>query len=55
MGEADTQLDSAADRLIALRGQRADIIDPYRLGDSRDDVGVGFKMPAQRCVEALIG
>ena len=43
------------DRLIALRGQRADIVDPHRLGDARDDVGVGFKMPAQRCVEALIG
>ena len=30
------------DRLVALRGQRADVVDPHRLGDARDDVGVGL-------------
>ena len=41
------------DRLVALRRQRADVVHPDRLGDAGDDVGVGFKIPAQRCVERL--
>ena len=43
------------DRLIALRGQSTDIVHPHRLRYTRDDVGVRFQMPAQRCVKALIG
>ena len=35
------------DRLVALRRQRADIVHVHRLGDAGDDVGVGFKVPAQ--------
>src|SRR6202042_2967611 len=41
-------------RLIALRRQRADIVDANRLGDSRDDVGIGLEISAQRRVESEI-
>ena len=43
------------DRLVALRRQRADVVDVHRLGDAGDDVGIGGEIAAQRSVERLLG
>jgi hypothetical protein len=43
------------DRPVALRRQRADVVDMHRLADAGDDVGVAGEIAAQRSVERLLG
>ena len=39
------------DRLVALRRKRADVVHTDRLGDARDNVGIGLEIVAKRRVE----